>query len=738
MDRSRKEKGTIRNKLLQAGRTNKESQLVDKFLVTPSPVLDDSTDESTRAELIASQLPIEPTSATPTSIPTPTTIISPSEEPRTSSPEIVEENYLPMTPKKSILDPGYADKTPDTEENAYMEMSRGHGTVALLDPKRSPIPSPELHPYEIFSFTEGKIEPVYMEVSSSETQTSTTIVPTTSVITPEQPEPEKEQQEILDTSTQLDTTNKSDSSDADDEASKDLDSLDTPFHPRFSLSDTFRPASYYLGASQVFTEFHDSSDSELVSPPPIPTSPQLNELDLDGSFYRQQNDYYAMLNVSDQDTVSNDITPLGYLSADNLKQQDVRESPFIRSFNSDSDVEIRHPSSYYERMMKRRPVSDEFYDELESLDSALRKTPIDQYLKVLQIKDSDTPVNMSKCTDDYGSDYIQRQSVDASSLSGEILGLCASSVGSTVNGGSPRMLEESLKTPYYCSDLMNNQRQAIREGKRDIMRIVNPIRMDLKTDNTYKLAAEARSVSVDFLNLADKTGQIDKKNLYESDTLKRMKAAENRCENVEKNVDEGKGAVRRTHSLSGLLDGDGEKGSVAEPQVAESFSVDESARVWEEDGLWRDRLRIVSQRHTRSLDGLDDIGNEPVPETKPVRKRKLTRDVTYVNDNVIHNIRNQKESENSESSKSGNFLIDRETLRQWDLLSSAPSDSGPASASSAATSTVAAASSGTVTATTATASSTPSNQESIVETQERVGVDNKELIPESQESGICI
>nr|XP_018897235.1 PREDICTED: uncharacterized protein LOC109030629 isoform X1 [Bemisia tabaci] len=80
---------------------------------------------------------------------------------------------------------------------------------------------------------------------------------------------------------------KSDSSDADDEASKDLDSLDAPRHPRFSLSDTFRPASYYLGAGSnrnliglSCSEQHDSSDSDLVSPPPIPTSPPpLDDLD---------------------------------------------------------------------------------------------------------------------------------------------------------------------------------------------------------------------------------------------------------------------------------------------------------------------------------------------------------------------------------------------------------------------------------------------------------------------------
>uniref|UniRef100_A0A182PQ72 Pleckstrin homology domain-containing protein n=1 Tax=Anopheles epiroticus TaxID=199890 RepID=A0A182PQ72_9DIPT len=52
---------------------------------------------------------------------------------------------------------------------------------------------------------------------------------------------------------------------------------------RFSLSDTFRPASYYLGASgssnstpfdngSTFDILLDSSDSDIVSPPPIPIS----------------------------------------------------------------------------------------------------------------------------------------------------------------------------------------------------------------------------------------------------------------------------------------------------------------------------------------------------------------------------------------------------------------------------------------------------------------------------------
>uniref|UniRef100_A0A4Y0B2D4 Pleckstrin homology domain-containing protein n=1 Tax=Anopheles funestus TaxID=62324 RepID=A0A4Y0B2D4_ANOFN len=66
---------------------------------------------------------------------------------------------------------------------------------------------------------------------------------------------------------------------------------------RFSLSDTFRPASYYLGASGSATPFGhgnnagdssfdillDSSDSDIVSPPPIPiTSLPLDEPDGSG------------------------------------------------------------------------------------------------------------------------------------------------------------------------------------------------------------------------------------------------------------------------------------------------------------------------------------------------------------------------------------------------------------------------------------------------------------------------
>lgn len=61
------------------------------------------------------------------------------------------------------------------------------------------------------------------------------------------------------------------SSDADDESSK---GPEKPRSRRFSLSDTFRPASYYLQTHEKHTGL-DSSDSELVFPPFTPPSPQV-------------------------------------------------------------------------------------------------------------------------------------------------------------------------------------------------------------------------------------------------------------------------------------------------------------------------------------------------------------------------------------------------------------------------------------------------------------------------------
>ncbi|KAL1459692.1 hypothetical protein WDU94_011649 [Cyamophila willieti] len=178
-------------------------------------------------------------------------------------------------------------------------------------------------------------------------------------------------------SIQKQTSLKSDSSDADDEASKDLDSIDTPRHPRFSLSDTFRPASYYLGASAERTvlEQHDSSDSDLVSPPPIPKSPppiedldtSLDSTNLDssrldmsqGSGKRFEKEHHHLWNLSSH---SSELKTVHEKMEMLMSQPDDTLSSETDSINS------LRKSSRHEILMKRRPVSADILNSLRHPD----------------------------------------------------------------------------------------------------------------------------------------------------------------------------------------------------------------------------------------------------------------------------------------------------------------------------------------------------------------------------------
>ena len=187
-----------------------------------------------------------------------------------------------------------------------------------------------------------------------------------------------------------------DSSDADDEASKDLDSLDAPRHPRFSLSDTFRPASYYLGASSISdrglvvlggvtpttVDQHDSSDSDLVSPPPIPTSPPPlddfdNSLELHETCLDIKNKSPVPSRIGSE-TESNEKGGLrlwekvpGHTKGKTSERHSARlSSPIlpppaydtgdINSSGSESvDLRNEQDSTNIDMLLKRRPVSDD-------------------------------------------------------------------------------------------------------------------------------------------------------------------------------------------------------------------------------------------------------------------------------------------------------------------------------------------------------------------------------------------
>ncbi|XP_050458897.1 uncharacterized protein LOC126855359 isoform X3 [Cataglyphis hispanica] len=339
-----------------------------------------------------------------------------------------EDHYLPMSPRKAILDPNSDDRPNpkimeslfanlEHEESSYVEMTQNGMNHSLLAPNEDGIKHDsgdystlDTSHYEFVCVSDSKMEPVYMEVSQlseKEDENNDKTSLTKKKTNENSPHSRSDLPDIL-------TTLKSDSSDADDESSKDLDSIDAPRHPRFSLSDTFRPASYYLGASRnMIAELHDSSDSELVSPPPIPTSPppldDLDSLDMQESLEIKK---VSPRVLSTKDNSLNRDSPKSWNKAmgqvethrppsrfsDATISSTFRDSRISLESASGSDsVELRNPEEEARhRQLKRRPVSDDVcevldsLDELESLGSRFDGASIDldQYLEELQARDA--------------------------------------------------------------------------------------------------------------------------------------------------------------------------------------------------------------------------------------------------------------------------------------------------------------------------------------------------------------
>lgn len=228
-----------------------------------------------------------------------------------------ESHYLPMTPKKvdsdqsgnavagatltlvSMLD----SNNEEDEENHYVEMTKqlqdedsknNYEIMCINNSGNSPTNEAGCKPKQMKVMN----EPLYMELQGGRTPQKSekikedTLLPLGKTSTLKKSKKssdtlkkksKKSQQDrnqhkrkdlpdILKPSQSSMVLN-SDSSDADDESSKHMDSKKMRSRTRFSLSDTFRPASYYLGATTPLSNCIESSDSEIVSPPPIPNSP---------------------------------------------------------------------------------------------------------------------------------------------------------------------------------------------------------------------------------------------------------------------------------------------------------------------------------------------------------------------------------------------------------------------------------------------------------------------------------
>lgn len=739
---------------------------------------------------------------------------------------LIEENYMPMSPKKNILAPRSSISSDtatlqndlETEENHYVEMTQNTISSILLDSKENKFANGH-QPYEMVCFSGGKIEPVYMELKNPELLSDSKT---------------QELPDILMASKKTENhSNKSDSSDADDEASKDLDSLDTPSQPRFSLSDNFRPASYYLGASRAGPDLHDSSDSELVSPPPIPAYPppslnisatdeyafslskishredikKMEDPRMSDQFYNSTTENVNTNNYSINE-IDKGISSKRFLGEETDKDKKKRNQE-THNIDSEGNIRFNSPVNYNSSvmMLKRKPVSDEFCNELALghtfRDDFHQSNDLERYINDLSSCSGSITGDIDKNLDArvatvktistnrpnyeyenvvmraFPNDMELSQFSDISAAvedeniakqlntthifsvqtgsSGTLTANSSLTANSTLTGNST-LTQNSIHSnptvdmdflidsnrdisiamfvaeqrdqsfspvpaPYYYSDLsvscidknnavltLNNQRESNNGGKRDITHIINPIKCNSLTQNsttdsledTYKLAAEARSASVDFLNLTDKSGNIDEKNIYESNSLKWQKTTRTDislpidpttrnlypsryCDKFRPGDGVPTDTVRRSYSLEGLLGNISTQVQDAcdtgdeQETNRETYSTNfEGSYIWEEDSIWRERLRSASQRHTKSMEDLETIGNDSRRKKQP---RGITRDVTYVNDNYFKHDKTTKEDGNETNNfksysdkKEGNFIIDREKLRQWDLLSSAPSD----------------------------------------------------------------
>ena len=156
------------------------------------------------------------------------------------------------------------------------------------------------------------------------------------------------------------------SSDADDEASKDFESIEPPKNKRFSLSDTFRPASYYLSGAEPSSDpdAHDSSDSDLVSPPPIPTSPPpLDELDNDSKTF----DYDNLMTPEPPPHLKNALNTSRNLRSNRRHSKDSSSSQQSSSIKDTRNVYSM--SNLNSDKYKRRPVFEESLESLQNEDS---------------------------------------------------------------------------------------------------------------------------------------------------------------------------------------------------------------------------------------------------------------------------------------------------------------------------------------------------------------------------------
>ncbi|KAG5671660.1 hypothetical protein PVAND_001850 [Polypedilum vanderplanki] len=827
------------------------------------------------------------------------------EEPMTPININAESHYMPMTPKKAILSSSASESsilamdilnsirssTDAIEENPYIEMSSGlsnssekqssnYELVLMTDKKDNceplymelatqnsfssshlpPLPIPQqLQKYDNkekgnsgnkkLSQEHNKTSP---HAASNSNATSATVVVSKKRHSDKGPSRVKKRSshdlpDILKQSQQ--NYIKSDSSsDADDEdISKEPIVMKS--RTRFSLSDTFRPASYYLGASTSssihknvpLAECLDSSDSEIVPPPPIPsTSPpdteevffssenfntikrnsttsnelihhqrtmsagssQLNDratnrFSLQDQLYQQQQLQLApssasgylnlpqfeklknaklfstasncSINTDDGSNTSSDFDLYNKIklqspsiSADSLNQSSSsltdsspRPRPMLGTADDDAmfKFEEQNANDKLDHYLNKLETSDLFFSKeqttwlTESLKHTSQQldTASSLHYENINLMDQQPQIRHTKTNsaslyydslEDVSKSFITPQPLkeknlsihdalqdDADSNNAQQLDIDESSTifETTQPSHSRNNSNLSDSAPYYYSDLsgdamekLNNQ-IITKKNSNYISHIQNVI-------NKQQLTSILK-------DQAEKEQGIDSRNIYESGSGRFGQKFVNKEESTlndfahnkiyyhEKNINVDTAAATAT-GIDNLL--------YTKNENLDTSTVD-CDQLWEEDAIWRESLRRVSQRHARSLDDLDRIESISTSAANKARindadrqwgvasisttERKmrgsaigtpsgsrLSRDVTYVNEEHQRTLTRKNKSQvmNSKLDENDVYVqlacappsdadvyemlrddsnIDRENIRQWDMMSCGRSSS---------------------------------------------------------------
>lgn len=751
--------------------------------------------------------------------------------------DISEGHYLPMTPKKVMLTSSASEtsilamdilnsircSTDVIEENPYIEMSSGMSELSS---------EKQCSPYELVMVSSKKdgTEPLYMELSQGAKEKPGKKSPNESKATVKKRHAEKASARIKKRHDLPDILKQSqqsfiksdDSSDADDEdVSKEPMSLKS--RSRFSLSDTFRPASYYLGASTSslihknlpLAECIDSSDSEIVAPPPIPTSPppldteemfssetfntikrnsttsneiihhrtmsassnplsdramdinRTSRLSLQDQLFKQQKSDAAAgylnlpqfeklknaklfstasncsINTDDGSNTSSDFDLYNKIklqspsiSADSLNQSQLSltESPRPRPlplsddslFKFDDEQNANDKLDHYLNKLETSdllfskeqttwltenlrhmpggsmdPTSSLHYENInlmeqqkkyyDSLEDVSNKNVQD--LSLQPLKEKNLSIHDALHDEDLKNKSFVPMDQDASSTIFDM----------TQPSHSRNNSNLSDSAPYYYSDTiqqqLNNQRDV--QGAKKNSNYISHIQNLISSTNKQQLTSILK-------DQAEKEQSIDSRNIYDSGSGRLQKLVNkdepttsfaNKIYYHEKNTNVD-GNV--STSIDNLLY------SMSPKSENLDASVVDCDQQWEEDAIWRESLRRVSQRHARSLDNLDRIESISTAATKAARisdadrqwgvtpsssverksRVKITRDVTYVNDDYQRTLTKKKNIEDDndvyvqlactpaapvdvyEILRDDGNNIDRENIRQWDLMSS--------------------------------------------------------------------